>query len=66
MLYFSIIVYTAFGLMCLWFVISGVRKINQEKQNQQSVATEKSREQEQQKLDQQEQETTPNEETLSD
>ena len=66
MLYFSIIVYTAFGLMCLWFVISGVRKINQEKQNQQSVAAEKSRQKEQQELDQQEQETTPNEETLSD
>lgn len=61
MLYFSIIVYTAFGLMCLWFVISGVRKINQEKQNQQSVAAEKSCQKEQQ-----EQETTPNEETLSD
>jgi uncharacterized ion transporter superfamily protein YfcC len=66
MLYFSIIVYTAFGLMCLWFVISGVRKINQEKQNQQSVAAEKSCQKEQQELDQQEQETTPNEETLSD
>ena len=66
MLHFSIIVYTAFGLMCLWFVISGVRKINQEKQNQQSVAAEKSRQKEQQELDQQEQETTPNEETLSD
>lgn len=66
MLYFSIIVYTAFGLMCLWFVISGVRKINQEKQNQQSVAAEKSRQKDQQELDQQEQETIPNEETLSD
>jgi hypothetical protein len=38
MLYFSIIAYTAFGLMCIWFVISGVRKINQEKQNQQAEA----------------------------
>ena len=35
MLFFSIIVYTAFGLMCVWFVISGVRKLNQEKQNAQ-------------------------------
>lgn len=61
MLYFSIIAYTAFGLMCIWFVISGVRKINQEKQNQQSVADEKKREKAQQ-----EQETAQNEEALSD
>ena len=61
MLYFSIIAYTAFGLMCIWFVISGVRKINQEKQNQQSVADEKNREKAQQ-----EQETAQNEEALSD
>lgn len=38
MLYFSIIAYTAFGLMCIWFVISGVRKINQEKKDQQAEA----------------------------
>ena len=35
MVFFSVIVYTAFGLMCVWFVISGVRKLNQEKQNPQ-------------------------------
>ena len=34
MLFFSIIIYTLFGLMCLWFVISGVRKMNEIKQNQ--------------------------------
>ena len=61
MLYFSIIAYTAFGLMCIWFVISGVRKINQEKQNQQAAADEKNREKAQQ-----EQETAQNEEALSD
>ena len=29
MLFFEIIIYTLFGAMCIWFVISGVRKINQ-------------------------------------
>lgn len=36
MLFFSIIIYTLFGLMCLWFVISGVRKMNEIKQNQEA------------------------------
>ncbi len=34
MLIFSIIIYTAFGLMCLWFIISGVQKIKQIKNSQ--------------------------------
>ena len=34
MIFLSIIIYTAFGLMCLWFIISGVRKINQVKKSQ--------------------------------
>ena len=34
MLIFIIIIYTLFGLMCLWFIISGVRKINEVKASQ--------------------------------
>ena len=29
MLIFSIIIYTLFGGMCIWFIISGVQKIKQ-------------------------------------
>lgn len=34
MLIFSIIIYTLFGAMCIWFVISGVQKIKQIKASQ--------------------------------
>lgn len=64
MLYFSIIVYTAFGLMCLWFIISGVRKIDQEKHNQQAAADQKDLEKQQEQ--EQKQESEQNEESLSD
>lgn len=33
MLFFSIIVYAAFGIMCLFFIISGVKKIKEVKQS---------------------------------
>ena len=41
MLIFSIIIYTLFGGMCIWFIISGVQKINQIKQEQKQAADEK-------------------------
>lgn len=34
MLFLSIIIYTLFGLMCLWFIISGVRKLQQVRNSQ--------------------------------
>lgn len=34
MLIFSIVIYTLFGCMCIWFVISGVQKIKQIKASQ--------------------------------
>ena len=33
MLFLSIVIYTAFGIMCLWFIISGVRKLKEVKQS---------------------------------
>ena len=41
MLIFSIIIYTLFGGMCIWFVISGVQKMKQIKQEQQQSADKK-------------------------
>ena len=41
MLIFSIIIYTFFGGMCLWFIISGVQKMKQIKQEQQQAADKK-------------------------
>ncbi|MCR4900414.1 MAG: DUF2007 domain-containing protein [Treponema sp.] len=34
MIVFAVIIYTLFGAMCVWFVISGVKKINQVKASQ--------------------------------
>ena len=31
---FSVIAYAAFGILCVWFIISGVRKINEVKKSQ--------------------------------
>ena len=38
---FTIVIYTLFGGMCIWFVISAIKKINQIKQDQQEAADEK-------------------------
>lgn len=34
MMIFTVIVYSLFGAMCIWFVVSGIRKINQVKESQ--------------------------------
>ena len=41
MLFFSIIIYTLFGGLCIWFIISGVQKIKQIKNEQEQAASEK-------------------------
>lgn len=38
MVIFSIIIYTLFGGMCLWFIISGVQKIKSIRAEQESAA----------------------------
>ena len=42
MLIFSIIIYTLFGGMCLWFIISGVQKLKSIHAEQESAAAIKS------------------------
>ena len=44
MLIFSIIIYTLFGFMCLWFIISGVQKIKQIRTSQEQAAQDKAEE----------------------
>ena len=44
MLIFSIIIYTLFGGMCIWFVISGVQKMKQIKAEQAAQAESRTKE----------------------
>ena len=44
MLIFSIIIYTLFGFMCLWFIISGVQKMKQIRSSQEQAALDKEEE----------------------
>ena len=47
MLIFSIIIYTLFGGMCIWFIISGVQKIKQIRIEQAAEAESHTKEDEQ-------------------
>ena len=42
MLVFSIIIYTLFGGMCIWFIISGIQKMKEIKAGQEQTAANKS------------------------
>ena len=46
MLIFSIIIYTLFGGMCIWFIISGVQKIKQIRIEQAAEADSRAKEDE--------------------
>ena len=46
MLIFSIIIYTLFGGMCLWFIISGVQKMKQIRIEQAAEADSRTKEDE--------------------